>query len=55
MTGIEKNLKLAGLKSVLKSLMVAYRRNFNKLAGDALEINQIIKEILKIEEGKNDE
>jgi len=55
MTGLEEKLKLAGLKSCLKSLMIDYRINFNKLAMNALEINEIIKEIFLLEEGKNDE
>jgi len=55
MTGFEEKLKLAGLKSCLKRLIITYRRDFNRLAGSALNINEIIKEILKIEEGKNNE
>ena len=55
MTGLEKNIKLAGLRSCLRSLTVTYRRNFNQLSIDALEINLIIKEILRLEEGEKDE
>lgn len=55
MTGLEEKLKLAALKSCLKSLMATYRSNFNKLAADAEYINEMFKEILKLEERKNDE
>lgn len=46
----KKRIKLSEKKSCLKSLMKAYRINFNRLATDALEINLLIKEILKLEE-----
>lgn len=55
MTQIERNIKLAELKSCLTGLTISYRRNFNQLSLDALEINLMIKEILKLKEGKKDE
>lgn len=55
MTGLEEKLRLAGKRSCLKSLMKAYMKNFSKLSQDALEINLMVKEILKLEEVKKDE
>lgn len=55
MTEIEENSKLASLKNSLRSMTISYRRNFNRLAQDALEINMLIKEVLGLEGEKKDE